>query len=220
MSGRVGDFFQQAYGLVEHCIGIVPIAIGHSPCCMIPECLKNYHFRNIGYGIQAIERIIRHIFKFKLNSSVLPSNVDWDEITLLRLRCELVAAQTNIPFYKTKPLQIGDIHPALEENLEDHRKLDIYNYAHLLLTHHNLPLPLYAGGSLLNQVGGKTPDNALFMLDGARRLVATALTHAIHVDVHLIITKRSYNRLILTSCTNQPQRFAENGVYGWDPKSS
>ena len=69
------------------------------------------------------------------------------------------------------------------------RMKDIMNYKLLINDNIHLGTPLYIKGDCINMLGGTTPSDALFQVDGARRLMANLLNKKPNMYIWLITPK-------------------------------
>ena len=60
----------------------------------------------------------------------------------------------------------------------------------MILENSSLDYPLLISGECINLLGGKSHPNDIYMLDGARRLVAYILSEVDTIDVYLITLKK------------------------------
>ena len=84
---------------------------------------------------------------------------------------------------------IDNFELSLKKTCSKKRIYNIYQYKKLIENGVDLGPPLYIAGCSLKFLGAKTKANELFMLDGSRRLIATALCKKDSTKIYLMDIK-------------------------------
>jgi SAM-dependent methyltransferase len=184
----LSDYFQPPAGLVERAIALQPRELTGAPRSSY-QALANYQIRDFGEGVSAVEAIVRHVLTSKLRApSEGAQNELWHDTVCVPVRCELTQAATGRGFDELQPSQVADINSELATR-EPHRIGDIERYARMIEAGEALEPALFVSGAVLNALIGtrRASPRAMYMLDGARRICATALAHRSSVEILLIV---------------------------------
>ena len=130
------------------------------------EFISSYKISNFWKGKFFIKKLIKRVFKYKLNSKMIWDNKIWDMMKIYELKYD----------YKF-PNHINNIDELYLELSKDDKKRfkDINKYKELIKDGVDLNSPLFISGKALNFIGGNVDDNAIYFLDGTRRLLANIL---------------------------------------------
>ncbi|MAZ61538.1 MAG: hypothetical protein CMG50_05125 [Candidatus Marinimicrobia bacterium] len=129
----------------------------------VDDFLKSYKISNMWKGKFFIKRIIKKIFKYQLITNINWNNNFWQLITI-----NLIS--TNLQ------LDTDDITLQLKNKITKKRFNDIEKYKKILIKK-DMGSPLYITGKALNIIGGNAKNNEIFILDGSRRIIASALSN-------------------------------------------
>ena len=183
------DYVQPPAGLVEKAIDLKPLRLqGAASSSYL--ALKDYEVRDFGKGLGALEQVMGHVLRNKLKHKKGSAAGIWPRTVCLSLQCTLTQRSTGTAFSTLQPKNVRDVDAALVEQ-EPHRVPDIEKYAEALRRGEQLGCPVYVTGAVLNAVMGRPKAEArdMYMLDGARRLTAAALTGQATVTVRLIVAE-------------------------------
>ena len=136
--------------------------------------LKNYRISNLFKGKFFTKRLINKIFKYKLNSKMQWSRTFWDKVCVLEIKATIK---------KTTDFENQNMIPHIKKISSKKRLKDIYYYQTISA---KMDPPLYIDGKSLNQIGGDTNPNVVFILDGSRRLIANLLNKKKYISIYLI----------------------------------
>jgi len=130
------------------------------------EFISSYKISNFWKGKFFIKKLIKRIFKYRLKTKMIWDNKIWDIVKVYEL-------EYNYKF----PIHIRSIQDLYSELSKDDKKRfnDINKYKQLIDEGVDLNLPLFMSGKALNFIGGNVDDNAIYFLDGTRRLLANIL---------------------------------------------
>jgi len=130
------------------------------------EFISSYKISNFWKGKFFIKKLIKRIFKYRLKTKMIWDNKIWDIVKVYEL-------EYNYKF----PNHISSIQDLYSELSKDDKKRfnDINKYKQLIDEGVDLNLPLFMSGKALNFIGGNVDDNAIYFLDGTRRLLANIL---------------------------------------------
>lgn len=188
-------YHQPPAGTTERFISVTPAAFsGESRSAY--QALRDYTVKDFGTGLTAIERIITHVFASKLNHEVTWKDDLWQKTVAVRLTCDLRDRSTGKRFDELRPSTLDDISAEFARAEGPRRKADIEEYARRLAGNEEFPPPLYVSGALLNRVGGSVDPGAIYMLDGARRITASALCHRRQISISLLILEDEFPGLL------------------------
>jgi GT2 family glycosyltransferase/Flp pilus assembly protein TadD/glycosyltransferase involved in cell wall biosynthesis len=190
------EYFQPAAGLVEKWISVRPIR-GSSGAGSSYQTLKEYSVRDFGAGLAAVEAILEHISKNKFQTAFQLKPDFWRRTVALVVTCELRSVVKKKFFDELNVRTLEDISPELAA-AEPARVPDIERYAGMMRSGVDLGRALYISGGALNE-SMKVPraeKKGIYMIDGARRITASALTHCRTIDILLLLTEDEYAALL------------------------
>lgn len=188
-------YFQPPAGSTERAIQVMPTRVLGSTQSAY-QALKQYEIRDFGTGLDAASAILAHILKSKLNTAWTAKNDFWPQTLVLSVRCELRGA-SGAAFDETQPKTFDDVGLKLAPG-EEPRRAEIEQYARQLRAGTDLGRPLYVTGALLGKLapGAKVDPKAIYMMDGARRITASALAHRRSIDALLLMHEEEYAALL------------------------
>ena len=192
---KIQQYHQPLAGNTEKFIILKPVDILEGLMSSY-NCLKDYAIHEFGKGFKAAEFILQHIVNNKLNGSFKKKSDLWHKTVAVKLECEILAAETGRTFAELKPTRVEDIHPEFATTEGPQRLADVYKYKEKFSKEEDVPPPLYVTGAVLNDVGANLDPKMIFMMDGARRITAAALTHSPTIIVYLLMGDIEYAQLI------------------------
>jgi hypothetical protein len=123
----------------------------------------------------------------------------WDRVVALTVDCELMHGISGMSFGSLQPQDLEDIDPIFAQQEGDTRKEEINAYLKSLRNGETLGMPLYVSGTILQYLGAPAETGAMYMLDGARRMSASALHHQEHMRVILLVFEEEFSRFLQES---------------------
>ena len=194
-SQMVRAYYQPPLGNTEKYVRVLPRAVvGHTIAGY--QFLKEYEISGCGSGIAGVEKMLSMVFQRQFSQAV-PRPCDmWDRVVALTLDCELVHGINGQSFRILQPKDLEDIDVTFAQQEGEVRKREIAAYLNKMRTGECLGMPLYISGKILNYLGASAKDQAMYMLDGARRLSACALNHQERVQVVLLAFEEEFARLL------------------------
>ncbi|MDY0301718.1 MAG: glycosyltransferase [Trichlorobacter sp.] len=207
------DYFQPPAGSTESFIDVRPFAVQPTTHSTF-QGLKDYSIRDFGEGLDAARQIIQHIFDNKLHTPLTWRDDIWFRTVVVRLTCNLMDRRTGRgmdELDETETARFGRDFLAVEGA---ERVSDILSYRERVLQGADLGQPLYVSGAVLNSLGGVVEPHAIYMIDGARRIAATALASKGTIDISLIILEEEYAGNIL-EVSRQDALLREVGQLAW-----
>ena len=177
--------------------------------------LQEYEISNIGIGIEAVNEIFKIILqrKFNLPLNKVPSEI-WTRLLTVEADCELIDRSTGIPFRNFNSKKLNSILRKRMKKWSINRIKDIELLAELDLS--AMAPPLYVSARVLTALANKTLQPDVFMVDGARRLMAGAIQGLPKMLVKIIIFPEEYAVFLGPSIQKQIQKQV-NSV-SWFPK--
>ncbi|HXG49048.1 MAG TPA: sulfotransferase, partial [Methylomirabilota bacterium] len=185
-------YFQPPAGATERAISVRPRRVlGAAQSAW--QALKGYSIRHTGEGLTAVAAILEHILKNKLRCSWKRNERFWAQTLVLPVECELAHAASGRFFDDLKPSALVDLGAEFAE-AEAPRAADIAEYTRRLREGADLGAPLYVTGALLKHLSSAAvvEPGAIYMVDGARRLTASALCHRRTVRVWLLLHESEF----------------------------
>ncbi|MEW5976528.1 MAG: glycosyltransferase [Acidobacteriota bacterium] len=158
--------------------------------------LRDYVIRDFGKGLPAAEAILKHIIEHTLRRTWQPTAGLWNTTVLLPVRSHIWHRITGQTFDRARTRAVRDIHSDFAQSEGPQRVADIERYAARLAGGENLGPALFVTGAVLNELGGKTDPKSLYMMDGARRLVAAALNGWLNIPAWLLMHEEEYGALL------------------------
>jgi len=143
--------------------------------------IKEYKISNFYKGKFFLKRLIKKIFKYKIKNKIIWKNFFWNHIKINLIDVKIDFSKNFTSFKEF------EIH--LKEEYNNKRLIDIYKYKKIIEEQKNIDFPLYITGECINFLGGNVLSNELFMLDGSRRLIATALCKKDSTKIYLMDIK-------------------------------
>lgn len=195
-SAKLEKYYQPVAGNTEKYISILPVKV-NANTQSVYQALKDYEISEIGSGLEAVKAIFQHIITNKLQGKMKWDEKLWNSFVVLTVQCELKDIVSNQSFDVLKPKTIKDISTDFFQTEGAEREQCILSYANLLKSGQNLGMPLYVSGHILQLLGGNAEPNTLFMVDGARRITASALAHCRYLDVLLILHEEEFQALLI-----------------------
>ena len=188
-------YFQPPAGNTETYIRIQPVAVLDH---FIPasQMLKSYSISGFGTGTEAVENILSIVFQRQFPQTNISSCDMWDRVVALTLDCELRHGVSGLLFGVVQPKDLEDIDLKFAQQEGDARKEEIYRYVKKLRNGESLGMPLYISGAILQYLGASVQKDTMYMLDGARRLSASALHHQDRVSIILLTLEEELSKLL------------------------
>jgi len=147
----------------------------------INQFLKHYHFSKWKKGHFFLKRLIKRIFIKKNLMRFSLDNKFWDSIIVNKMNSKI---NYNIKYNSIEFLT------SLKSTQSSRRMKHILNYQLAISNNLEMGSPLYILGSCINALGGDVPENALYQLDGSRRLMAYLLNEKPQLNIWVISPKR------------------------------
>ena len=152
-------------GRTEAIVAIQPTAaISEIPSKLL---VKEYKIGRYFSGKFFVRRLIRKIFKYKLTQQLRWKKTFWENLKIYKVQCSLTHNEL-----QTLGLTIENY---IQIHFNPKRVESIVKYQRLLSSGHQFDYPLYITGKALNYLGGTVETDRLYMLDGARRIIARLL---------------------------------------------
>lgn len=133
------------------------------------EFISNYKISKFFKGKFFIKRLIKKIFKHKINTKIRWNKSIWDSIIINDYFTKIIFLDSNLPF------NLDEIKASIIKDITDKRLKDIKKYQKLILNEVDIGLPLFITGRVLNLLGGDESNDDIYILDGSRRLVSNIL---------------------------------------------
>ena len=131
------------------------------------EFISEYKISNLWKGKFFIKKLIKRIFKYRLKSPMIWDSNIWDIMKIYELKYDYK--------FPDSINSVDELYSELSESDTKKRFNDINKYKELIKEGVDLNLPLFISGKALNFIGGNVDDNAIYFLDGTRRLLANIL---------------------------------------------
>ena len=147
----------------------------------IDKFLKSYVISNFWKGKFFIKKLIKRLFKHKVNGQFTWDANFWNIVYI-----------ENLQYTYKLPKEIENIEELeniLSMKTKQNRMKDILKYQQLLKDGVNLNCPLFISGKALNHLGAKVNDSEIYFLDGSRRLLANILNDNMNDNALLINIK-------------------------------
>ncbi len=206
---QLQSYFQPSTGNTETYIRIRPTEVlGHS--LSVHEVLKDYSISGFGMGTDAVEHILSIVFQRQFPQVSRPSCDMWDRVVPLMVDCELVHGISGLSFRALQPEDLEGIDPTFAQREGETRKEEIAVYLNKLKNGEDLGKPLYISGKILQYLGAPAESGAMYMLDGARRLSASALHHQERMPVILLVFEEEFRNLLQEPVKSGIQHHIEN----------
>lgn len=160
------------------------------------QALKNYEVKPFGIGLPVVQSIIAHVFKTKLNKACQWKEDLWRKSYVVHFNCSLSRHGDALSFSQLKPNSFRDISPEFSEAEGADREKHALEYAQKIKEGVELGCPLYVTSAVLNYLGAELDDNEIYMLDGARRIEAMALSHRDEIEIQIIVSESELAELL------------------------
>ncbi len=196
---RLQAYSQPSVGNTEQYIRVVPSTVT-SGTVSVHQALEDYTISGFATGLKGVEQILPIVFERQFGQT-LASRDDfcWDEVAVLTVDCRLLHKNTGQSFRHLRPTTLEDIDVLFEQQEGENRKEEILTYVRNLTCGENLGMPLYISGKVLQHLGAPAEDHAIYMLDGARRITASALSHRECISILLLVHETEFAKLLCES---------------------
>lgn len=183
------NYTQPKAGKTERFIEVKPFKVVSSHSALLE--LKNYTIVNTGEGIKSVEKILKQVLLKKLKIKYRQDfSLKWHEYMLLKVECEIFDKRRRY-FDEFKPQSLKDIHI---NYIESEERLNL-----ILKYKENSPdqIPLYFSSESFKK-GTKDTNNTneIYMIDGSKRIAASALRHERVIEIYLIIHESEYKNFL------------------------
>lgn len=190
------SYYQPPTGNTETYIRVLLTAVVDHTVA-VHQALKEYDISGFGTGLDAVEEILSIVFQRQFAQPLVRSCDMWDRVVALTVDCKLVHGITGTSFFSLQPHVLEDIDATFAQQEGETRKREIFAYLEKLRNGESLGKPLYISGKILQYLGAPAEDHAMYMLDGARRLSASALHHQERMPVLLLVFEEEFAQLLL-----------------------
>ena len=126
--------------------------------------IKVYKISNFWTGKFFIKRLIKKVFKYKINKKMIWNNEFWNKISI------------DIYDSKISHHEYDLLSSRMLLHMSKNRFKDVNKYHLLIDKEIDLGSPLYISSESLNFLGGSIVEDNIYILDGSRRLAAYALS--------------------------------------------
>tara|TARA_Y100001960_G_C14466383_1_gene724645 strand:+ start:200 stop:739 length:540 start_codon:yes stop_codon:yes gene_type:complete len=144
--------------------------------------IQGYKISNFFKGKFFLKRLIKKIFKYKLKNQINWNKSFWDKVDLSVINAEI---QYYNPSYKN--LKLEDF---IKLFFNKKRLKDINAYVKLIKNNTQFDYPLFIDTQALNLLGANQEPNKLYLLDGARRIIAALVCKKQKQKIYLISVKK------------------------------
>ena len=145
------------------------------------EFVNNYIISNYWSGKFFIKKLIKRLFKHKINQQFT-----WDDNFFSIINIDKFNYKYSLPQTISN---LNELEKKIKNTTTKKRFKDIIRYKKLLKNKVNLNMPLFITGETLNHLGGDVENSQLYFLDGTRRLWANILNDNIYNNGLLINLK-------------------------------
>ena len=118
--------------------------------------IKNYKISNFFYGKFFLKRLIKKIFKYKLNKKISWNNNFWNKIKIVKVKVSFN--------FKDSQINRDDLIEMLEKKMDKKRLNDIKHYSELINNDNNLDYPLYIDNTSLNFLGANISKDIIYLV--------------------------------------------------------
>ena len=181
---NVNKYFQTKIGTTEKIVSLQPfekIEIIYET----KKFLKLYKLSRFTSNLFSIKRLIYKIFSNKLKCSIRWEKNIWDNTKIILLNCKIDVINNETSIQHIKSIKTYNENTGINKK----RIKDINKLMNKINQGINLDNPLYISGAILNQIGSSINPLEIFMLDGARRLIAHAICKKKYIKIWLIDLK-------------------------------
>ena len=147
----------------------------------IDDLLNAYVVSNMWRGKFFIKKLIKRLFKYRVNGSF-----NWDKNFWKLICIENLEYQYKLP---NDINNLDELKQRLIKKTTKNRMNDIVKYQQLLRDGININVPLFITGEVLNHLGAEANSSEIYFLDGSRRLLANILNNNLHNKALLINLK-------------------------------
>ena len=177
-------YFQSQIGNTEKIVSILPIE-QIDIILDIKNFIRDYKFSRFFNNYFSIKRLIHKIFNEKLKCPIEWNNNFWGDTKIILLNCRISIINNEAAINLIKSIETHDFSGTFSKK----RIRDINKYIKKINKGMDLGNPLYISGAVLNKIGSAINPYEIFMIDGARRLIANALCKHKFVKIWLIVIK-------------------------------
>jgi len=181
---NVYKYFQSEIGTTEKIVSLQPFEKIET-IFETKKFLKLYKLSRFTNNIFSIKRLIHKIFTNKLKCLIEWNSNIWDNTKIILLNCKIDVINNETSIHHIKSIK------TFTETTEIKKKRikDINKLMDKINKGIDLDNPLYISGAILNQIGSSINPYEMFMIDGARRLIAHAICKKKYIKIWLIILK-------------------------------
>ena len=177
-------YFQSQIGNTEKIVSVIPKEQIET-ILDTKNFIKKYKVSRFGNSYFSIKRLIHKIFIKKLHCPIEWNNNFLDETKIILLNCSINIIKNEASINLIKSIETHD-----SRGLFNNKRIkDINKYKKKIDQGINLGNPLYISGAVLNKIGGSIDPYEIFMIDGARRLIANVLCKQELAKIWLIVLK-------------------------------
>ena len=156
------------------------------------QVLANYRFSGIRRGIKPLRRLLSKVLSDKLGQKTRWDKSFWKNILVMPISCQLLMRANGIPISQLDGAEFAAFRYSVFESLSPRRRFKIQKYTQLMAQDIDLGFPVFVTGAALDHIGGNAQNQHIFMLDGARRIVASALNRNDNLKIWLLENRASY----------------------------
>lgn len=193
-AAKVREYCQPPAGLVEKYVNLLPLRVVDHPESTC-RCMDGYGIRDQGNGLGALEAMVKVVLSRKFGKTSDHVVSPWSDTITVHMETQLLDRGRGSSFDDTKPKSLEDIHPELDRHFSDARKEDVRRYVEAISANLNIGMPLYITGAVLNLFGAGAEEHSLYMIDGARRILATALSWKKNINILVVMHEDEFGRL-------------------------
>jgi hypothetical protein len=181
---NLNKYFQSEIGTTEKIVSLQPFEKIET-ISETKKFLKLYKLSRFTNNLFSIKRLIHKIFNNKLKCSIRWEKNIWDNTKIILLNCKIdvINNETSIQYIKSIKNYTKNT------KINEKRIKDINRLMNKINQGINLDNPLYISGAILNQIGSSINPLEIFMVDGARRLIAHAICKKKYIKIWLIDLK-------------------------------
>ena len=181
---NVNKYFQSEIGLTEKIVSLQPFEIIET-MYETKTFIKNYKISRFTNNFFSIKRLIHKIFDEKLKCSIKWNDKIWNETKIILLNCttDIIKNEASIQYIKSIKTH------SKKSTINQKRLTDINKFVKKINQGIHLDYPLYISGAILNKIGSSTDPHEIFMIDGARRLLANAICEKKIIKIWLLVLK-------------------------------
>ena len=181
---NVNKYFQSEIGTTEKIVSLQPFEKIET-ISETKKFLKLYKLSRIGNNFFSLKRLIHKIFIDKLKCSIKWEKNIWDNTKIILLNCKIDVINNETSIQHIKSIKTFTKNTTINKK----RITDVNKLMDKINQGINLDNPLYISGAILNQIGSSINPFEIFMIDGARRLIAHAICKKKYIKIWLIVLK-------------------------------